>query len=295
MGYIDLHVHSKHSDGNCSVEEILEMAYLNNVTAISLTEHYNLSSLRKAHKLVKSNKRYSNIEIVPGMEIGSSLRCYGISKRHVCHFLAYYVSTRMYSVLNEYEEERKETNERIIEKLKKEGMSISYDKIFSFSKKDSFGRYDIARYIVRLGHAYTPEDAYAKYLDYGRIAHVERRKMPPEELIQKIIKCGGVPVIAHPKSLRLNSRGFRIFIESLVEYGLCGIEINYPRMKKDELEEYREICEEFNLIGTAGSDFHKKSGDVEIGLGINNNLCMDDYSIITRLKERKHYIDFNLK
>ena len=295
MGYIDLHVHSRHSDGGLSVEEILEIAYLNNVTAISLTEHYNLSSLRKAHKLVNSVKRYSSIEIVPGMEIGSSLKCYGMSKRHTCHFLAYYISTKIYPVLNEYEEERKATNVKIIEKLKAEGMNISYNKVRDNSKKQSFGRYDIARYIVKLGHAYTPEDAYAKYLDYGKTAHVERKKIPPEELVKKIIKCGGVPVIAHPKSLRLNYKSLRAFLEPLVEYGLCGIEINYPRMKPDELEIYKEICGEFNLIGTAGSDFHRRSGDVEIGLGINNNLCVDDYSIITRLKERKHYIDFNMK
>ena len=60
MGYIDLHVHSKYSDGKHDVEEILEMAHLNNVSVISLTEHYNLSSLRVAHRLVNSNKKYNN-------------------------------------------------------------------------------------------------------------------------------------------------------------------------------------------------------------------------------------------
>ena len=34
MGYIDLHVHSKYSDGKHDVEEILEMAHLNNVSVI---------------------------------------------------------------------------------------------------------------------------------------------------------------------------------------------------------------------------------------------------------------------
>lgn len=295
MGYIDLHVHSKYSDGKHDVEEILEMAHLNNVSVISLTEHYNLSSLRVAHRLVNSNKKYNNIEIVPGMEIGSSLSCYGISKTHICHFLAYYVSTKIYSVLNEYEEERRGINEKIITILKNNGMNISYRKMQIFTKKKSFGRYDIARYIVKLGYAYTPEDAYAKYLDYGRIAHVERNKMPPEELIENIIKCGGVPVIAHPRSLKFNYKNLRAFLEPLVECGLSGLEIYYPRMKKDEFDMYKELCDEFNLIGTAGSDFHERDKDVSIGLGIDNNLCIDDYSIITRLKERKHYIDFNLK
>ena len=40
---IDLHVHSKHSDGNSSLNQIAQMAKENNVGVISLTEHYTYS------------------------------------------------------------------------------------------------------------------------------------------------------------------------------------------------------------------------------------------------------------
>lgn len=294
MGYIDLHVHSRYSDGKLEVKEALDMAVLNNVSVLAFTEHYNISSLRVARRIVKTDSKYSNIEIIPGIEIGTNLSSIGLSKHHICHILAYFVSNKIYPILNEYEEDRMGTNTRIINALNKQGISISITKIRQFSNEKSFGRYTIARYLAYKGYAYTPEDAYAKYLDYGQMAHIERRKMSPEELITKIIACGGVPVIAHPRSLKLNYDGLIEFIEPLMKCGLAGIEIYYPRMKKEELEMYKEVCDKYGLIGTVGSDFHRIGGDaIRIGLGIENNLCIEDYSIITKLKQVKHDIDNN--
>ncbi len=295
MKYIDLHVHSKYSDGKLDIKEILDKAVENNVGVLSLTEHYNISSYRLAKSIINSNERYSKIELIPGIEIGASMLDAGFSKNHICHILAYFVSNKIYPLLAEYEEDRKKTNERIINLLKDQGIDITYGAVKRFAKGKSFGRYDIARYMSKQGLAYTPEDAYAKYLDYGQMAHIERRKMTPPELITKIIRCGGVPVIAHPKSLKLNYTNFTEFIKPLIDIGLAGLEIYYPRMKKEELETYEEICTEYNLIGTAGSDYHKNRDEVEIGLGINNNLCVSDYSIIKRLKEKKHEIDYGKK
>lgn len=293
MGYIDLHVHSKYSDGKMDIEELLEKARKNNVTVISFTEHYNLSSLRVAKRLVHENLKFNQVEIIPGIEIGANMQDMGYSKNHVCHILAYFVSTKIYEILSKYEEDRKKTNEKIIQRLQKEKIDITYGKVIKMAKNKSFGRYDIAKYLTKNRYAYTPEDAFAKFLDYGQMAHIERKKMSPEKLIEEIIKCGGVPVIAHPRSLKLNHDNFDSFVSKLVEVGLSGIEVYNPRNRLEEREFYLSMCEKFNLIPTVGSDFHKIGGEVEIGLGINNNLCIDDYSIILKLKEKKHEIDLN--
>lgn len=293
MGYIDLHVHSKYSDGKMDIEGLLEKANENNVTTISFTEHYNLSSLRVAKRMAHENLKFNQIEIIPGIEIGANMQDMGYSKNHVCHILAYFVSTKIYEILSKYEEDRKKTNERIIERLTKEGINITYGKVMKVAKAKSFGRYDIAKYLSKNGYAYTPEDAFAKFLDYGQMAHIERKKMSPIQLVEEIVKCGGVPIIAHPRSLKLNYENFESFVSKLVDVGLSGIEVYNPRNKPEEREFYLSMCENFNLIPTVGSDFHKIGGDVEIGLGINNNLCIDDYSIITKLKDKKHEIDLN--
>ena len=58
----------------------------------------------------------------------------------------------------------------------------------------------------------------------------------------------------------------------------------------EKREELLELCEIYHLIPTVGSDFHNFNSDIKIGLGINENLKISDYSIITRLKEKKHEI-----
>ena len=56
-----------------------------------------------------------------------------------------------------------------------------------------------------------------------------------------------------------------------------------------------ELCDEFGLIYTAGSDYHggKRKPVIEIGKGIKDNLNITDMRIIERLKEKKREIDLN--
>ena len=149
--------------------------------------------------------------------------------------------------------------------------------------------------LFKKGYAVSPVHAYSKFLDVGKNAYVEREKMGPEKLIDTIIKCGGVPVLAHPKSLKLNNNDLDIFIRIFNEAGLCGIEVYNPHNSNEKREELLELCEKYNLISTVGSDFHNFNSDIKIGLGINENLKISDYSIITRLKEKKYEIDQKIK
>lgn len=281
--YIDLHIHSNFSDGKESVESIVKSAIENNVRTISLTEHYNLSSLEIARNIAKNS-----LEIIPGIEIGSSLFEYGLSKKHVCHFTAYFVNRKIYKILDEYEITRKKNVTKIISKLNRMGINITLGQVVREVKKESIGRYDIAYTLFKKGYAVSPVHAYSKYLDVGKKAYVERKKMEPTKLIDTIIKCGGVPVLAHPKSLKFNNNDLEDFINIFKKAGLCGIEVYNPHNSAEKREELLELCDKYNLIPTVGSDFHNFSSDIKIGLGINENLKISDYSIITRLKEKKH-------
>ena len=84
--YIDLHVHTNYSDGFDSIEEVLKKAKENNVGVISLTEHYNISSYKLACEIAGED-----IEIIPGIEIGTDMSMYLDGKKHVCHILGYFV------------------------------------------------------------------------------------------------------------------------------------------------------------------------------------------------------------
>lgn len=150
-------------------------------------------------------------------------------KKYVEHFTAYFVNRKIYEILDKYEIYRKKNFDKIIQKLNTNGIYITSGQVYRCVKKESLGRYDIAYTLYKKGYAVSPANAYAKYLDKGMMAYVERKKMDPVELIETIRKCGGVPVLAHPNSLKFNISDTEDFVKMLLAKGLCGIEVYNPR------------------------------------------------------------------
>ena len=63
-GYVDLHMHTKLSDGNLSVEELLTLCKRKGLRCISITDHDNLDSYNLAVEPAKE----IGLEIIPGMK-----------------------------------------------------------------------------------------------------------------------------------------------------------------------------------------------------------------------------------
>ena len=258
--YIDLHVHTNYSDGFDSIKEVLRKAKENNVGYISLVEHYNVSSYNEACQLAGDD-----IVVIPGIELGADMSKYfvpGQKNKHICHLLGYYISKDICKLLDKYELDRYECVTNTISLLNSQGIEI-----------------DLA-------------DVIANARDKKSIGRVQRKKLEPEDLVRAIRKYGGVPVLAHPKSLRLPKEELDVFIEKLVKAGLCGIEVYNPNNSEAKRKELLEYCEKYDLIPTCGSDYHggNRKPMIEIGRGIKDNLLIDDKSIIEGLERKRKEI-----
>ncbi len=283
--FIDLHVHTNCSDGFDDIATVIRKARKNNVKVISITEHYNISSLRLAKRYAKGH-----IEVIPGIEIGADMSEYGEGRKHVCHILGYFVSDSIYLLLDRYEIHRRECVEKTLELLREQNIKLSISNIeFVARDKSSIGRYDIALALSYYGYVCSPQEAYGKYLNYHCSGFVRRKKLGPEQLVRAIINFGGVPVLAHPKSLRLSPKTECRFIKKLSDAGLKGIEVYNPNNTYEQRQHYLKLCELYNLIPTAGSDYHggDRKPEILIGLGIDNNLCISDMEIVERIKSVK--------
>ena len=289
--YIDLHVHTNYSDGFDSIKEVLRKAKENNVGYISLVEHYNVSSYNEACQLAGDD-----IVVIPGIELGADMSKYfvpGQKNKHICHLLGYYISKDICKLLDKYELDRYECVTNTISLLNSQGIEIDLaDVIANARDKKSIGRFDIALTLKALGYSKTATEAYGKYLDHNDKSYVQRKKLEPEDLVRAIRKYGGVPVLAHPKSLRLPKEELDVFIEKLVKAGLCGIEVYNPNNSEAKRKELLEYCEKYDLIPTCGSDYHggNRKPKIEIGRGINDNLLIDDKSIIEGLERKRKEI-----
>ena len=284
---IDLHVHSICSDGKKKVEDVINIAIQNNVGVLSLTEHYNLGSYKKARSIAGSD-----IEIIPGVEFGTSLDCFGLSNRHVCHIGAYYPSYKIIKVFDMFETSRDKCVKHTLKKLQNIGIPITYSAVEKNArKKSSIGRFDIAITLYKMGYSESAVSAYGDYLDQGMPAYITRDKLSPMDLIYQIRIAGGVPVLFHPKSLKLNLDDTFELLSFFKIHGLEGIEAYNPHNTDEQTSIFLDMAKELDLIPTVGSDYHAISKDnIEIGKGIDNNLNISDYSIISSLKERHHAI-----
>src|SRR5690606_16019464 len=87
---------------------------------------------------------------------------------------------------------------RIVSRLNKQGILISFDDVLRHATRDIVSRSHIAAAMRRAGYVKTKHEAFEQWIGAGRPAYVPRPKMSPEEAIELIRASGGVPVLAHP-------------------------------------------------------------------------------------------------
>ena len=97
------------------------------------------------------------------------------------------------------------------------------------------------------------------------------------DAIRLIKECGGVAVLAHPGSLKLDNEELAHKVLRLMSYGLSGIEVMNGNTSLEDRKSYERIADLLGLLKTYGSDFHDETR--ELGLLENEEVW---YDIINR-------------
>jgi predicted metal-dependent phosphoesterase TrpH len=119
--------------------------------------------------------------------------------------------------------------------------------------------------------------AFEKYIGDNCPAYVSGFKLTPYEAINLIKDIRGIPVLAHPYSLRKDE-----LIPVLVDYGLVGLEVYYCEHTDSMVKFYSNLAQKYNLLVTGGSDCHGTAKpEVKIGS------VKIPYELVERLKETK--------
>ena len=209
---MDLHVHTKYSDGNLSLEDILKLASKLEIEEISITDHETIINLDDYEKLEKKYK----IKIIPGIEIpanysGMHILGYGIENFKL-------VEKRMYD-LKLYNEN---CNRETIDILKSEGIDINFEVVKKNATLDVVTYRDIVKYMVKKGFVKEPLEAYRKYIGKGTKAYVPSKSLSMEEVLSLIKEGKGISVLAHPFTLKQDT-DYDILISKMKYHGLDGI------------------------------------------------------------------------
>jgi len=240
----DLHIHTVHSDGTATPEEIFKLARKVGLSAISITDHDSVEAAKVAFEL---SPKY-DMEFISGIEFS----CYEEGREY--HILGYNIDiwnkTLEYHI-DEFRKARFKRAIQIVHKLNNLKVRIDMDMVLEKAGTAPITRPHIAQAIVEAGFVNNQKDAFIQYIADNRPAYEPKPKFPIYKALKLINHCGGVGILAHPGRMITQQALGRI-----IELGLDGIEVVHPVHDKDLENYYHNIAGQFWLIETGGSDFH---------------------------------------
>lgn len=251
---VDLHMHSHHSDGFYSPEDVVKKAKEKGLDVISFTDHDSINSLKEA---IEAGKKYG-VEIIPGVEISTD-----ISDREI-HILGYFIDPKnpeLEHYLSFFREERLKRAARIVNKLNSLGINITIDDVIEKAGSGAVGRPHIAHAMKEKGAINSYFEAFNKYIGNGGPAYERKVHVSPQSSFKIISDAGGLSFIAHPGNLP------EYIIKELIDAGVDGIEVVHPSHVPHKVKYYRGIVNEYFLLESGGSDFHGGDRNDEDNLG----------------------------
>lgn len=271
---VDLHSHSTHSDGTKTPSELLNLAKEKNIKILAITDH---DDIEGSKRLIETP--HNGVTIYSGVELNAKV------DKGQMHILGYNIDLSN-KQLNEKLKELKENskyNIMLYVKQLKEDYSIEFpkeeiDKILN--REGNIGRPLLALLLIKYGYINSVPEAFDEYLNDKKVRH-HKMWITKEECIKLILDAGGIPVLAHPFTLKLSNDDLKEEIKYLVSIGLKGIEIIHSKSNNEQREYYKKLANEFNLITTGGTDYHgpEVKPNIELGTGINNNVCLESKDI----------------
>ena len=271
QGVIDLHLHSKRSDGTDSPAELVTKAAQvrfddgSALEAIALTDHDTTAGLAEA----RATAAKFDLRLIGGCEVSAKFNGKSV------HVLSYFIEddSPMQTMLDELRHDRRVRNEKLIVELN-EGLGLERPITFAeltelAGGEEGIGRPHFATLLLDRGVAETSQELFDRYLGDGGAYYVPKSHLPPKDVIDKAGESGGVAVLAHPLLYGWSEDQLDGYLEELSRDGLVGVETYYSRFNPDQVALLERLAAEYGLVTTGGSDYHgtvKK--DLSIGRGM---------------------------
>jgi predicted metal-dependent phosphoesterase TrpH len=259
---IDLHTHSRASDGTQSPGELVRAAAAAGLDVLALTDHDTADGWAEA----AATARDVGVALVPGMEISTRHDGRGV------HLLAYLPDAGHPALVAELDRVLEGRSSRVpvmIERLRGLGIEIDGEDVRRVAGDAvAAGRPHVADALVELGVVADRSEAFRRFLGAGGPAYANRYASPLLEMLRIVEAAGGVSVIAHPWGRHGRQEPDEATFAELAQAGLVGIEVDHQDHDAAARERLRAIAGNLDLVVTGSSDHHG-TGKVDHELGCN--------------------------
>ncbi|HWQ89352.1 MAG TPA: PHP domain-containing protein [Desulfitobacteriaceae bacterium] len=255
---IDLHVHTRESDGFSSVREIISLARKEKIGTLAITDHESTQGIEQALLLASA----SGIKIIPGIELLTSYK--GIE----VHLLGYFKNVNNHDLqdrLRELRARRTALTYQMVKIFQQTGYPLEWKEVEKEANAEaavSLGH--IIRTIVKR-EKYHDRETLRRIISFfrpGGIAYLPFLEHPFDEAVDLIFATGGLPVLAHPGLLPDPG-----IVNKLLAYRSIGLEVYYGYWDDREnlIAYYADLAVKSAVLATGGSDYHGPLGRIKLG------------------------------
>lgn len=244
----DLHVHTSHSDGSETVEEILAEAAAAGLTHVAITDHDTTVGLRSA---VRAG-RAVGVRVVGGVEISA----YDFERDRKVHILGLGLGEQSPSVRRlcaPLLARREECSRWQLSRLLEAGYAIDLGKVERLAAASTCLYKQHVMAGMTDSPAWSPEWQllYRRLFKDGGVASRDFEYVDARDAVRAIVRDGGLAVLAHPG--QTDSYGL---VPALAEAGLSGIELSHPDHSEADHDRCFNLASRHGLFCTGGSDYH---------------------------------------
>jgi predicted metal-dependent phosphoesterase TrpH len=268
---IDLHIHSKCSDGKLTAGDLIKEAKSRKIAFMSITDHDTIGSQLEAIKLAKT----AGIRYVTGVELNVTFSHTHIKegKPVALDFLGYQFDPANDALKKKLELMAKHRQERAAKILENLNREFQNERIQLLTQDDFaeieasvdgvLGRPHIADYLVKKKIVSTRQEAFDKYLVK---CDVPKYPLYLKEAFELVRAAGGKLVLAHPNDphgtslsvLTTSLEGQTAIVEEAMLPLIDGVECWHSRNDPQTTQHYLAFAKAHRLIMTGGSDCHQK-------------------------------------
>jgi predicted metal-dependent phosphoesterase TrpH len=247
---IDLHTHTRASDGTQTAEELVRAAAASGLDVLGVTDHDTTEGWAEAARTAAE----VGITLVRGIEV---------STKHLgrgAHLLAYLPDPTYPPLLEHLRKILDGRSSRVpamLERLREAGVDVDISDVRRAADGTAAtGRPHVADALVTLGVVPDRSTAFRRFLNPGRPAYVNRYAAPLVEMIRVIDEAGGVSVLAHPWGRHGEESMPESALTELAGLGLAGLEVDHQDHPPAARERLRAIARDLDLVVTGSSDHH---------------------------------------
>ena len=268
--FANLHLHSTHSDGVYTPEELVKIAKDEGYRALALTDH----DTTTGNVLVRAECEKNGLDYIFGCEFSSPWR----EKRINFHIVGFDFDPE-YPEMKEYLAQRSfceaEQTRILFERGLEEGLlhDITWDEVLDYNRGVTWLCNNHVFNTMKAKGLATDLD----YMNFFTTVYGKRRSQvkppyefkPIDKMLRLIRDAGGFAVVAHPHN-QLHA------IPELIDMGLSGLEVWHHLLTDEERVEALKLAKEHKLFISGGSD--------------HDGLCGGYYSSYENPNESRFYV-----